>query len=158
LVEKLVGPARTLVIYGASTILGSFASSLTDPLAVGASTGVFGLMAASAAIQLRHGHSLPRAFQLDRQSWLFLVIANAALPLLIPSISWAGHLGGALAGGITAAVVARSGESIDGSAAGGGTRGLAALLVVVHLLGLLQAAHFFVSPLDFPPIPPHTRS
>lgn len=159
LVEKLLGRARTLVIYGASTILGSFASSLVDPLAVGASTGVFGLMAAIAVTQLRHGHSLPRAFQLDRQSWFFLVLANAALPLLIPNISWAGHLGGAIAGGITAAVVARSVESIDGSAAGFGTRVVAASLVVVHLLAIWQAAHFFVSPLDFPPIPtPQTRS
>jgi membrane associated rhomboid family serine protease len=153
LVEKLLGPSRMVVIYAASTIAGAFASSFTDSIAVGASTGAFGLMAASAVVQLRHGHRLPNAFQIDRNSWIVLVAVNGALPLLIPNISWAGHAGGALAGLIVTALVAASETTLEDGPASVGVRVAAVALVLLHVIGLVSAAWFFLRPLDFPALP-----
>jgi membrane associated rhomboid family serine protease len=152
--EKLIGTAR-VVVYAVSAIAGAFASSLIDGLAVGASTGAFGLMAA--AVQTRHGSRLPAAFQFDRSTWITLVAVNGALPLFVPDISWSGHVAGAIGGGLTAALIARSDRSIDGGPPGVSTRVLAGLLVAFHVLGLAQGARYFIRLSDFPPLPANVQ-
>ena len=152
IVEKILGTSRAIVIYGLSCIVGAFVSSLVDPLAVGASTGVFGLMTAAAVVQFLQGSRLPSTFQIDRNSWIVMFGVNAALPLFIPNISWAGHLGGAITGAAVAAMIARSPRSIDGERPGVAVRALAALLIVVHLGAFVRAAHFALRPGDFPAI------
>ncbi len=152
LVEKLLGPTRMIAIYGVSTLAGAFASSFTDSLAVGASTGVFGLMAATLFVQTRHGNRLPNTVRIDRNSWIVLVAVNGALPLVIPNISWAGHAGGALAGLLVSGLVAAAPTSIDGRPAGRGLHVVAAMAIAIHIVGVMVGAWYFLRPMNFPEI------
>jgi len=100
LLEPAVGTARFVAIYAASILGGSFVALLLDPdqLTVGASGGIFGLMAAAFLIA-RHRGLDQLASKLG-----FFVIINLVFTFSISNISIGAHLGG-LAGGALAGLL-----------------------------------------------------
>jgi membrane associated rhomboid family serine protease len=100
LLEPAIGTWRFVGIYAASILAGSCGALILDPLelTVGASGGVFGLMAA-AFLVARHRGLDELASQVG-----FFVIINLVFTFSISGISIGGHLGG-LAGGALAALL-----------------------------------------------------
>jgi membrane associated rhomboid family serine protease len=98
-IEARVGiPAYVGLLLAAAGWGGAFAYHLggTEDILVGASGAIFGLFGLwlHSAFRLRD-----TAFGRNLLSSLGLTLAlNLALPLLIPAISWQGHLGGLVAG------------------------------------------------------------
>lgn len=92
--ERYAGPARFLAIYFTAILWGSAAALVMDPnaLTVGASGGVFGLMAALFLLERQKGVAL-----LGSTVGALLVI-NLVITFLIPGISVGGHVGGLLGG------------------------------------------------------------
>lgn len=99
--EPMLGPLRFFVLYITSIIGGSVAVLwLSDPQmpVVGASGGLFGLMAAYFVVIRTLG---------GNGSQIFILIAiNFALGFVVSGISWQGHLGGMVAGLVIAAIYA----------------------------------------------------
>lgn len=98
--ERYAGSLRFGVIYLASLIWGSAGALLLAPdaLTVGASGGIYGLMAALLVLERQQGIAL-----LGSGVGVFLLL-NLAITFIIPGISIGGHLGG-LVGGVLAALV-----------------------------------------------------
>lgn len=98
--ERYVGTWRMLAIYLSAVLWGSAGALLVAPdrLTVGASGGVFGLMAALLVIERQRGLALVGS------SIATLLLLNLAVTFFVPGISIGGHLGG-LAGGAGAALV-----------------------------------------------------
>jgi membrane associated rhomboid family serine protease len=98
LLEPAIGTWRLLGIYAVSVLGGAFGALLLDPneLTVGASGGVFGLMAAGFLIARDRGLD-----QLASQIGFF-VILNLFITFAIPGISIGGHIGGLVGGGVAA--------------------------------------------------------
>lgn len=98
--EQILGHRRFLVLYVASALGGSLASTLLlgEGISVGASGAVWGLLAAEAVLGYRPAGLLPAAVlpKLKRAALinLGLNIANS----LRPEVDWAAHLGGGLVG------------------------------------------------------------
>jgi membrane associated rhomboid family serine protease len=101
LLEPAIGTARFVGIYAVSVLGGAFGALLLDPLelTVGASGGVFGLMAA--AFLVARGRGLD---QLASQIGFFVVL-NLVFTFSISNISIGGHLGGLIGGAIGALVI-----------------------------------------------------
>lgn len=98
--ESYIGPLRFSLIYAASVTWGAAGALLTaSPVTptVGASGGVFGLMAAIFILERQRGVSLLG----DVGLWLGI---NLVITFALPGISIGGHLGG-IAGGVAAALV-----------------------------------------------------
>ena len=115
-VENWVGIAYTAAIY-VSSVLSSAAVILLfhnlHPKAgatVGASGGIFGLLAAALIISHRHS-----AGALDRESrlrtWLWITFLAGLGISFLPGISMAGHVGG-LIGGMLLACIAKSPKNV----------------------------------------------
>lgn len=98
--ERYAGTLRFGTIYLASVIWGAAGALLfaPDALTVGASGGIYGLMAALLVLERQQGIAL-----LGSSVGVFLLL-NLAITFIIPGISIGGHLGGLL-GGFLAAVV-----------------------------------------------------
>jgi len=101
LLEPAVGTARFVGIYAVSILAGSFGALLLDPneVTVGASGGIFGLMAAAFLIARNRGLD-HLASQIG-----FFVILNLVFTFSIPGISIGGHLGGLVGGAVAALFV-----------------------------------------------------
>jgi membrane associated rhomboid family serine protease len=101
LLEPGIGTARFLGIYVVSILGGSFGALLLDPneVTVGASGGIFGLMAATFIVARGRGMD-----DVASQIGIFVVI-NLVFTFSIPGISIGGHLGGLVAGGLAALLV-----------------------------------------------------
>jgi membrane associated rhomboid family serine protease len=101
LLEPAIGSARFVGIYAVSILAGSFGALVLDPneITVGASGGIFGLMAAAFLIARNRGLDA-LASQVG-----FFVIINLVFTFSIPGISIGGHLGGLITGGLAALVV-----------------------------------------------------
>ena len=101
LLEPAIGTARFLGIYTVSVLAGSLGALLLSPdqLTVGASGGIFGLMAAAFLIARHRGLD-----ELASQVGFFVVI-NLVFTFSVSNISIGGHLGGLIGGGIAALVV-----------------------------------------------------
>jgi membrane associated rhomboid family serine protease len=101
LLEPAIGSARFVGIYAVSILGGACGALLLDPteVTVGASGGVFGLMAAAFLIARRRGLD-----ELASQIGFFVVI-NLVFTFSIPGISIGGHLGGLIGGGLAALLV-----------------------------------------------------
>ncbi len=96
--EKAFGVGKYLLLYFGSLFGGAAAVMFFDwdQATLGASGAVLGLAGAMGAIYYARGFDI-------RQSPAFgLVVLNILLPLLIPRISFWGHLGGVVAGALTA--------------------------------------------------------
>ena len=103
--EAYVGPLRFGLIYAAAVLWGSAGALLLSPNAqtVGASGGVFGLMAAIFLLERQRGVSI------IGDAGLFLGI-NLVITFTLPGISIGGHLGGIVGGGIAALALSGFGK------------------------------------------------
>jgi membrane associated rhomboid family serine protease len=101
LLEPAIGTLRFIGIYAVSILGGSFGALLLDPneLTVGASGGIFGLMAAAFLIARSRGLD-----ELASQVGFF-VILNLVFTFSIPNISIGGHLGGLIGGALAALLI-----------------------------------------------------
>ena len=144
LVERIAGPWRLSIVFLVSCLGGAFFSAwfaLAD-LSLGASTGVVGLLGAYALVWLRFRNDLPPAFSIPLSSWITLIVVNAVLWTAMPGIDHAAHLGGALAGAATVAVLfppARRRPDFTATT-GPGIRALAVGLAAVFVAGAIWAA------------------
>ncbi len=104
LVELLWGRWRFLVVYAVSGLAGSCLAMANRPdtLLAGASGAIWGLLASLAAWLVLHRQQLEAEVSADwtRRLWVVLLL-NVGISLL-PGISWEAHLGGGLAGFLTA--------------------------------------------------------
>jgi len=101
LLEPAIGRVRFGLLYGAALLGGSAGAVLLEPRGLhgGASGAVFGLMAA-AAVGLRYRGINPFATSIGP-----LLLINLLLTFSIPGISIGGHVGGVVAGGVSALVI-----------------------------------------------------
>jgi membrane associated rhomboid family serine protease len=101
LLEPAIGTARFVGIYAVSVLSGSFLVMVMDPnqLTVGASGGVFGLMAAAFLIARNRGLD-----ELASQIGFFVVI-NLVITFGVSNISIGGHIGGLVGGAVAALIV-----------------------------------------------------
>jgi membrane associated rhomboid family serine protease len=101
MLEPGIGTARFVAVYAVSFLGGSFGALLIEPeqFTVGASGGVFGLMAATFLIA--RGRGLDHiASQIG-----FLVLINLFFTFSIEGISIGGHLGGLAGGGLAGLLI-----------------------------------------------------
>ncbi|GAB3269386.1 rhomboid family intramembrane serine protease [Arthrobacter pigmenti] len=99
--EPLLGRIRFLALYLISAFGGSVGVLLLSPvttLVIGASGAVFGLFGALFVVQRQRGG--------DVRQLVILIAINAVLGFVVPNIAWQAHLGGLVAGGLAAAVLA----------------------------------------------------
>ncbi len=103
LLEPAIGTVRFVGIYAVSILSGSFLVMVIDPgqLTVGASGGIFGLMAAAFLIARSRGLD-ELATQIG-----FFVILNLVITFGANNISVGAHIGGLIGGGIAALLVAQ---------------------------------------------------
>ena len=92
--ERYAGPERMLLIYFAAILWGSAGALLLNPdsLTIGASGGVFGLMAALFLLERQRGVALLGS------SIGGLLLINLVITFVLPGISVGGHIGGILGG------------------------------------------------------------
>jgi membrane associated rhomboid family serine protease len=135
--EAYVGPLRMLAIYFAAVLWGSVGALLLSPdsLTLGASGGVFGLMAAIYLLERQRGVAL-----LGTTVGPLLLI-NLVITFVLPGISVGGHIGGILGGAAAGFILSGFGK---GHLAYGrlGTQGLlavGALIVGAVAVGVLIA-------------------
>jgi membrane associated rhomboid family serine protease len=105
--ERAFGSARFAILYFGSLFGGALAVMVFDwsQPTLGASGAVLGIAAALAIALWLRGADL-------RQTPAFgLVLLNLALPLILPGISFWGHLGGVLAGAAMAYLVTRGAKT-----------------------------------------------
>jgi membrane associated rhomboid family serine protease len=98
--EAELGPLRFAALYVISGIGGNVASFVISPnsLGAGASTAIFGLFAAFFVISRRLGR--------DTSGIIALLVVNLVLTFTVSGVSWQGHLGGMVTGGLVAAIMA----------------------------------------------------
>lgn len=92
-----LGPVRFLTLYVLSALGGSVAVLwLSDPLTpvLGASGAIYGLFAAVFVLARARGGNI--------RSLTVLLVVNLVFSLTVPGISWQGHVGGLVAGALTA--------------------------------------------------------
>jgi membrane associated rhomboid family serine protease len=137
LTERPLGSAGTLLVMGLSGAGANLGSYLAGyPHVVGVSGVVFGLLGAVTWLELRRAERLPAWWRVPRSALLFMLVASALLPLLLPFIAGASHLGGVVAGALGAGLL---GASVPMGAARPAPRWLrpaAAIVVGVAVLGL----------------------
>lgn len=107
-IENGVGAGPFLALYVASAGMGGVAAQYFTPgsfSAVGASGAVFGLFGIWLNLAVRRRNTAWGRSMLSQLGFVLLI--NAALPLLIPSISWQAHLGGFITGFLIGEVWAR---------------------------------------------------
>lgn len=96
MLEPVLGHVKFALIYFVSLLSGSLLALVVTPhaLTVGASGAVFGLMGA-AAVEMR-----ARQIPIMQSGIGFLIVINLALSFTISGISWGGHVGGLIGGGL----------------------------------------------------------
>jgi membrane associated rhomboid family serine protease len=134
LLEPAIGTARFVGIYAVSVLAGALGALVLDPLelTVGASGGVFGLMAAAFLIA-RH-----RGFDELASQVGFFVVLNVVFTFTVSAISIGGHIGGLIGGGLVALLInfAERGRGDSRAIEAGGT----IALLIVAVVGSLLAA------------------
>lgn len=132
-IERGVGTWPFVGAYLASAATGGafmfVMGGLDAPAAVGASGAIFGLFGIWANWALRrrntmHGRALLRQIG-------FLLLLNAALPLIIPGIAWEAHLGGLIAGFVIGELWSRARDETARVAVTVAIAGLAVAAVLV---------------------------
>ncbi len=141
LMERLIGGYRLAIIYVVSALAGSLSSVFVSGgwLSVGASGAVFGLLGAFGVMQLRHGRRLPPGIAQSRRWWLFILGANAALPIALPMIDVWAHVGGFVGGAAVAGILLRTPSAIRPDRSPGfATQAVAMALVGLAAAGIAQ--------------------
>ena len=133
-VERSVGSAAFIGLYMASAGMGGVAFFYLGPdlgQAVGASGAIFGLFGVWLASALLRRNSAWGRAMLSQIGFLLLI--NAALPLMLPGIAWQAHLGGLIAGAVIGLVWSRvrSNTEILRATLGFGFAVAAAMLVII---------------------------
>ena len=103
--ERVLGAARFVVVYGAALLAGSLGVMLLSPheLTVGASGAIFGLLGFALAYQLDRGINV-------MQSGLGgVLLINLAITFGISNISIGGHIGGLIGGFLCGQIVYKLG-------------------------------------------------
>ena len=135
--ERYAGPGRTLAIYFSAVLWGSAGALLFSPdaLTVGASGGVFGLMAAVYLLERQRGVAL-----LGSTVGMLLLI-NLVITFVLPGISIGGHLGGILGGAAAGFILSGLGRGhlAYGRPGVPGWAGVGALMVGAVVVGVLAA-------------------
>jgi membrane associated rhomboid family serine protease len=122
--ERHLGRLRFAALYALSALGGSVVVYLFSPLnsaTGGASGAVFGLFGATFVLAKR--------LNLDVRGVVMLIAINMAITFTIPGISWQGHVGGLVTGGLIAAAYLYAPRSGRNLVQGGATMGLLALFV-----------------------------
>lgn len=131
--EPLLGRARFLALYLLSALGGAVGATLLPLTAgntvVGASGAVFGLFAALFVVNRRLGRQSSQV--------LVLIGINLALGIVVPGISWQGHVGGLVTGAVVALLLSR--RRGPRAAAAQWTAVGAVAVVVVALLAVAAA-------------------
>lgn len=110
LVERSLGTGRTIWIAGLSALGATLAGVLAGyEMLVGASGIVAGFAAAIVLLEFRFPDRLPVQWRIPRRLFVLALLADALLPLVLPFVAGAAHLGGFLAGGLATAIVAAPG-------------------------------------------------
>lgn len=107
-IERSVGSAPFLALYLAAAGMGGvFAQELTSTpfVAVGASGAIFGLFGIWLNLAVRRRNTAYGRSLLSQLGFLLLI--NAALPLMFPNISWEAHLGGFVTGFVVGEIWSR---------------------------------------------------
>ncbi|GAB4001560.1 rhomboid family intramembrane serine protease [Nocardioides ultimimeridianus] len=128
MLERKLGAARFIAVYLISALSGSVCVLWLDQTSasvVGASGAVFGMMAALIVGGRKSGEDISSL-------WLLLGI-NVVLSFQ-SHVSWQGHLGGFVAGGLAMAVLAYAPRERRTLIQGAGLTSLAALLLVAAVL------------------------
>lgn len=101
LIERVVGSARFVIIFGVSIVAGAIAVAVMSPnsVVIGASAGIFGLFAAMFIVN--------RSFGGNNVSLAVIIGLNLAIGFIVPGISWQAHLGGLLGGAMTTLALTR---------------------------------------------------
>jgi membrane associated rhomboid family serine protease len=104
--ERYAGPERMLLIYFTAILWGSAGALLLNPdsLTIGASGGVFGLMAALFLLERQRGVALLGS------SIGGLLLINLVITFVLPGISVGGHIGGILGGAAAGFVLSGFGK------------------------------------------------
>jgi membrane associated rhomboid family serine protease len=102
LIERVLGPARFLLVFAVSVIAGCLAVFVLSPesLTVGASAGIFGLFATLFMIN--------RGFGGNNVSLLAIIGLNLAIGFIVPGIAWEAHIGGLIGGFVTTLIIRRA--------------------------------------------------
>lgn len=135
--ERYAGSARFLAIYFSALLWGSVGALLLSPESptIGASGGVFGLMAALYLLERQRGLALLES------SVGMLLLLNLVITFVLPGISIGGHIGG-IAGGAAAAFVLSGygrGHLAYGRVGIPGWTAVGALIVGAFVVGVLIA-------------------
>ncbi len=134
--ERYAGTMRLLAIFFVSVLWGSAGALVLEPRAatVGASGGVFGLMAALFLLERTRGIAL------FGSSIGALIAFNLFLTFLIPGISVGGHLGGLVGGAAAGFVLSGFGRGNLAYTKLGGAGGAALLALAVGAVVVAFAA------------------
>ncbi len=126
--ERQLGKARYLTVYLVSALGGAASLQLLGAYAggvVGASGAIYGLLGAFGVVLVKHKQ--------DLRGLLTLLGINLVISFL-PGVSLLGHLGGLVAGAVTAAVLVYAGRRTAVAVAG--TAAVVVLLLVLTFGGL----------------------
>ncbi len=109
LVERPLGPVRTLLVMAAAGVgaMGSSALAGYEEV-VGASGLAAGLVGAELCLELRFADRLPASWRLSRPLFITVLVLQVGFDLSIPFVAAAAHLGGFAAGFLAAGILAPS--------------------------------------------------
>ncbi len=110
LLEQMYGPVRYFAVYMLAGIAGALASFYFGPpgMSAGASGAVFGVLGAAAAELALHRKAYPEQWRRALfGNLVFLIVANGLIGAMYPAIDQSAHMGGLVAGALSAAVVSR---------------------------------------------------
>jgi membrane associated rhomboid family serine protease len=131
--EAALGPLRFLALYLIAGIGGNVAAYLWSPtsLTAGASTSIFGLLAAFFIVLRKLGR--------DTSVLIPVLVINLVLTFTISGISIAGHLGGLVTGALVAVVLAYAGGPRRTLLQSVGSGGILLLLLLITVARAIPA-------------------
>jgi len=130
--ERYAGTGRFLVVYFTAILWGSVGALVVTPdaLTVGASGGVFGLMAAVYLLERQRGIALLGS------SVGMLLVLNLVITFALPNVSIGGHIGGIIGGAAAGFVLSGFGR---GHMAYGRIRAQVGTVLVLLMAGAVVA-------------------
>ena len=124
--EVHLGRIRFTALYGLSLLGGSVLVYLLSPVhaaTVGASGAIFALFAATLVASKR--------LNLDIRGLVVLIVINLMITFAFPGISWQGHIGGLITGGVLTVAYVYAPQARRAMVATGATVGMLALFLVL---------------------------